>query len=108
MVARIFVAMAYSVGNYDQSDYLYLIKLNDGSLVGCSPEFECCTRDIEAACSPEMYGAAKWFGLPAEVKGQWTPAALSEIRAQGLEKHLIGSKADLRGATPIEPIDQHG
>lgn len=95
--------MAWDVGTYGQSDYLYLFKLIDGRLIGYSDEFELASCDIEDACSPESHHLAKWFGRTGEYTG-WRPATLDEIRALKLERYLIGSKVDMKVKTPIDLI----
>ena len=101
--AKYFVAVAYDVGNIRQSDYLYLIKFRSGRVAGFPEQFETFTYDIEDACSAERNHLAKWFGLPDE-EWQWTPATLEEIKSLGLEKCVIGSKKDMKGRTPVDPV----
>jgi hypothetical protein len=103
MHQKYYVAMACDAGGYGQSDYLYLIRLDDGRLLGYADEFEVVTFDIEDACSRENYRRAKWSALPVDDSG-WRPATLDEIKSLGLEKCLIGSKADMKVKTPIDPI----
>jgi hypothetical protein len=103
MQAKYFVAMAYDVGNMQQSDDLYLIKLRSGRIAGYASEFETFTYDIEDACSAERNHLAKWFRLPDE-DWQWTPATLEEIKSLGLEKCLVGSKKDMKFRTPLDPV----
>ena len=103
MQEKYYVAMAYDAGGFGQSDYLYLIKLSDGRLIGYSGEFDVCTSDIEEACSPERHYFAKWFRCPDEDAG-WVPATLDEIKSLKAEKCLIGSKKDMKVQTPVEPI----
>ena len=95
MQKRIFMAMAHSVGNYEQSDYLYLMRLSDGRIAGYTSEFDCFTCDIKEVCSRENYLLAKWFDLPLDETKRSVPATMDEIRALGLEKCLIGTKADM-------------
>ena len=103
MQAKYFVAMAYDVGDMQQSDYLYLVKLRSGRIAGYAEEFETFTYDIQDACSAERNHLAKWFRVPDE-EFQVTPATLEEIKSLGLEKSLIGSKKDMKGRTPINPL----
>lgn len=103
MQAKYFVAMAYDVGDMQQSDDLYLIKLRSGRIAGYASEFDVFTYDIEDACSAERNHLAKWFRLPDE-EVQVTPATLEEIKSLGLEKCLIGSKKDMKFRTPIDPM----
>lgn len=103
MNTKYYVAMAVTVGEYVQSDLLYLIRLGDGRLIGYSEEFEYCTCDIAEACSLEQHHLAKWFGWPKN-DTDWVPATLDQIKSLKLENILIGSKADMTGNTPIEPV----
>ena len=48
MQAKYFIAMAHDVGDMQQSDYLYLIKLRNGRIAGYASEFE----QIQCAVMP--------------------------------------------------------
>ena len=105
--------MAHYVAEYIQSDFLYLMKLADGRIIGFAAEFEYGTTDIEEAshcggafpCNPEKHKLAKWFGLCDEIVKGWTPATLEEIESLNLKKCLIGWKMDMKVAAPIQPIE---
>lgn len=105
----IYLAMAYDAGNYDQSDYVYLLKLGDGRLIGYSDEFEVATQDISAACSEDKHHSAVWFGWPgSDPNPDWRPASLEELRAQHLEPYLIGWKRGIEVKAPIQTMgDKH-
>jgi hypothetical protein len=114
MQKKVYVAMACMVGNYGQSDDLYLMKRRDGTIVGYSGEFELLTGDIRVACTfdpSDMKGsierslAAHWFGLPEDELRGLVPATLDEIKTLNLEDLVIGSKVDMRVKTPIDPLD---
>lgn len=101
--------MAHCVAEYVQSDYLYLMKLRDGRIIGYSAEFEYGTSDISGAtncgeieaCTPERHSHVKWFGVPPEMAEDWVPATLAEIKEQHLDKYLIGWKADMNPAGTV-------
>ena len=88
--SRYYVAIASDVDSYGQSDYLYLLIVNDFGLIGYAAEFDACTTDIDNACVPENSSRAKWFGW--DENWQWSSAMLEEIKALNLDKYLIGSK----------------
>jgi hypothetical protein len=105
--------MAPIVAEYIQSDYLYLMTLKDGRLIGFSAEFEYGTYDIREAtdCENIRVSASSnrntviWFGISAEMAEGWTPATLTEIKASQLEKCLIGWKADMKVAGSVNPLE---
>jgi hypothetical protein len=99
---RYYVAMAADVDNYEQSDYLCLIKIEGGNIIGYAVEFDICTTDIADACVVGNAYRAKWFGWDDEWK--WRAATLEEIRASQLDKYLIGWKKDMKISTAIEPL----
>ena len=103
MQSKYYMAMAYDAGGIGQSDYLYLIRLNTGAIIGYAGEFEMGTYDVEEACSPEKHHSAKWFRLRDD-DTEWTPATLDEIKSLKLEECLIGSKKDMKVGTPVDPI----
>ncbi len=102
MDAKYYVAMAANVDSYEQSDYLCLIQIEGGELIGYAAEFDTCTTNIEDACVVENAHRAKWFGWDDGWK--WRPATLEEIKASNLAKYLLGSKRDMKLSTPIEPL----
>lgn len=110
---KIFMAMAPLVAEYVQSDYLYLMTLKDGRLIGFSAEFEYGTCDIHEATNcesistsaPSNHSNVVWFGISEEMANGWTPATLTEIKARQLEKCLIGWKADMKVAGSVNPLE---
>ena len=103
MEKRYYVAMAYDAGGFGQSDYLYLLKVGNGKIIGYSEEFEVATYDVADACSPDSHSMAKWMGWTGE-KGGWNPAGLDEIKSMGLGKYVIGVKSDITVGGPITPL----
>lgn len=99
---KYYVAMAIDVDCYGQSDYLCLIKIEGGAVIGYAAEFDSCTADIGDACVSENVHKAKWFAWNNEWK--WRPATLDEIKVSKLDKYLIGAKKDMKLRTPIEPL----
>jgi hypothetical protein len=99
---KYYVAMAANVDSYEQSDYLCLIQIEGGEVIGYAAEFDTCTTDIEDACVAENAHRAKWFGWDDGWK--WRPATLEEIKTLKLDKYLLGSKKDMKLSTPIEPL----
>ncbi|RQT02656.1 hypothetical protein [Burkholderia contaminans] len=99
---KYYVAMAIDVDNYGQSDYLYLLKIDGGVVIGYAAEFDSCTADIEDSCVSENAHEAKWFAWNDE--WEWRPATLDEIKVSKLDKYLIGVKKDMKLRTPIEPL----
>jgi hypothetical protein len=105
--------MAHSVAELRQSDYLYLMKLFDGRLIGASTEFEYGTVDIIGATKcgdtrsfdPAGQTDVKWFGLSGDVTNGWTPATLEEIKAHGLERCVIGWKSTMKPSEAVHAID---
>lgn len=102
MGEKYYVAMAADVDGYEQSDYLCMIKIEGGGIIGYAAEFDSCTADIAVACSIESARFAKWFGWNEGWK--WRAATLEEIKASELDRYLIGSKKDMKVSTPIEPL----
>jgi hypothetical protein len=100
---KYYVAMSYDAGEMGQSDYLYLLKLSNGKIVGYSSEFEIYTYDIGEACSPEKHHLAQWLRWPDDEKG-WKPAMLEEIKLLNLDKCLIGTKKDTQIRTSVDPF----
>lgn len=98
--------MAYDAGSYGQSDYLYLLVLGDGRLIGYSDEFEVATQDIAPACSPDEYHSAVWFGWPTDATPDWRPASLDELRSRYLEQFLVGWKRDIEVKAPVQKMDE--
>lgn len=112
MNPKFYITMAPTVAEYEQSDYLYLMTLRDGRIIGFSAEFEYGTTDIleashcEAISSSDLNTSqvANWFGLPDDLVEGWRPATWEEITARHFEKCLIGWKKDMNPAGAIEPI----
>ena len=102
MSEKYYVVMAIDVDSYGQSDYLCLIKIESGEVIGYAAEFDSCTADIEDACVSENTRRSKWFAWDDEWK--WRPATLEEIKASKLDKYLIGTKKDMKLSTPIESL----
>lgn len=113
MSPKLYVAMAPTVAEYLQSDYLYLMKLKDGRVIGFAAEFEYGTIDIHGATKPwcvqtpepERQSNVKWFGISPEMAEGWIPATLSEIQAHGFDKCLIGWKADMNPAGKVNSLE---
>ncbi len=104
-MTKIYMAAAYDVGMIGQGDDLYLLRLEDGRLVGYAPEFDALTLDIRDACTADRYRSAQWFRWPDSLSNPgYRPATFEELRAQGLEKYLLGSKSDMRFKTPLDPL----
>jgi hypothetical protein len=111
--SKFYVAMAPTVGEYVQSDYLYLMKLKDGRVIGFSAEFEYGTIDVPGATKREyvqtpvneQHSNVKWFGLTLEIVKGWVPATLAEIQAHDFDKSIIGWKADMNPAGKVNPLD---
>ena len=114
MQTRYYVGMAPTVAEIRQSDYLYLMKLSDGRLIGVATEFECGTVNIIGATQcggggsfdPAVQTDVKWFGLSADLVKGWTPATLEEIEARGLERCLIGWKSSMKPSEAVNKIDE--
>jgi hypothetical protein len=112
MSPKFYVAMAPTVAEYVQSDYLYLMKLRDGRIIGFSAEFEYGTTDIlEASHGNETSSSisntprmANWLGLSDDLVEGWRPATWEEIQARQLEKCLIGWKQDMHPAGTVQPL----
>lgn len=113
MQTKFYVAMAHCVAEYVQSDYLYLMTLTDGRLIGYSAEFEYGTTDVPGAtncgdvqdCVPERHKDVKWFGVPPEMAKGWVPATPADIKAHDFDRYLIGWKADMNPAGKVNPLD---
>ena len=99
---KYFVVMAVDVEGYEQSDYLCLITVEDGEVIGYAAEFDSCTKDIGMACDASQTHKAKWFAWNDEWR--WRPATMHEIKLSNLEGYLIGTKSDMRLSTPIDPL----
>ncbi|WP_125901405.1 hypothetical protein [Methylobacterium indicum] len=87
-----YVAMAYNAGNFGQSDYIYLMKMKNGKIAGCSAEFEVCTYDIDIACSSDRYSEARWFGWGDDGN---EAAEIEELTNLGLLDVIEGYKLDI-------------
>jgi hypothetical protein len=78
---------------FSSSPHLVVVLAQPASAY--TSEFDCFTCDIKEVCSRENYLLAKWFDLPLDETKRSVPATMDEIRALGLEKCLIGTKADM-------------
>ena len=97
-----YVAMAIDVDGYGQSDYLCLIKVEGGAVIGYAAEFDACTEDVDMACDVARTHQAKWFAWRDEWETR--PAALGEIKLANLDGYVIGIKRNMRLSTPVEPL----
>ena len=114
MQARYYIAMAHCVAEYRQSDYLYLMKLVDGRLIGASTEFEYGTAEVLEAtkcedprtCDLDRHANVKWFGLTDELINGWLPATLTEIKGHGLRECVIGWKSSMKPSEVVQAIGE--
>lgn len=112
MDPKYYLAMAHCVAEYPQSDYLYLMKLADGKLIGASMEFEYGTTDVLEAtrcedpgsCKTQRHSHVAWFGLTVKVINGWAPATLAEINECGLQECVIGWKTSMKPSEAIQAL----
>lgn len=94
--------MTIDVDCYEQSDSLFLIKIDGLGVIGYAADFDSCKTDVADACTADDAHRAKWFAWNDE--WNWRSTTLAKIKTLKLEKYLIGTKKGMKLQTPMESL----